>query len=109
MKKSSAKTAEDKKFLWYHLSLPHTQPHGIQLDPQAISGSSRLRLLQFQQSHSERNSMPSLSLPRTNRQLSGNAIWYVLVFIIVLRIFPTVYHFRECKSMHKSEKIPVIS
>ena len=36
---SSAKIAEDKKFSWYHLSLPLSKgPYGILTDPQAISG-----------------------------------------------------------------------
>ena len=32
------KKAEDKNFLWYHLSLPRARPRGIGVDPQAVSG-----------------------------------------------------------------------
>ena len=87
IKKSSASIAEDKKFLWYHLSLPRMRPHGILTDPQAVSGPTRLRLLhEIQQSRSERNSTPRPSLPCTVRQLSGKADGCVLVFINALRI-----------------------
>ena len=44
---SPAYIAEDKNFLWYHLSLPLSRPHGILIDPQAVSGPTRLRLLGF--------------------------------------------------------------
>ena len=38
-------TAEDRKFPWYHLSLPLAGPHGILTDPQAVPGHPRLPLL----------------------------------------------------------------
>ena len=95
------KTAEDKKFLWYHLNLPLAGPHGILTDPQAVSGPTRPALLAFQAGRSERNSASWLSLPFTCRQLSGKAVGRVLVFIIALRyVFSLVYH----RCHHKSTK-----
>ena len=51
--------------------IPFRGPHGILTDPQAVSGPTRLFLLYFQKSHSERYSTRGFSLPRTTRQLSG--------------------------------------
>jgi hypothetical protein len=101
MQKILCQTAEDKKFLWYHLSLPHMGPHGILADPQAVPGPTRLPLLSVQESRSERYSAPSFSLPCTYRQLSGRTVWRLLVFIIALRYaFSLVYH----QAHHKSTK-----
>ena len=77
-------------------------PHGILADPQAVPGPTRLPLLSFQASRSERNSASQLPLPFTCRQLSGKAVGRVLVFIIALRYaFSLVYHPVHHKSTKK--------
>jgi len=104
-KKSSAFTAEDKKFLWYHLSLsPKRGPHGILTDPQAVPGHTRLPLLAFfQGSHSERNSTPRFSLPCTNRQFSEKNERVCTGFhhrVLYIIEYCLVYHFSLFKSIH---------
>ena len=85
MKKSSAITAEDKKFLWYHLSLPLAGPHGILADPQAVPGPTRLHLLGFSKAtpkgipHPDPHCLAPTGSSLAKRQLC------VLIFIIVFR------------------------
>ena len=92
-KKSSANTAEDKKFLWYHLSLPPWGPHGILTDPQAVPGHTRLRLLLRGQSMSCFSKATPKGIPRQRSHClaaTGSSLRErmrcVLVFITVLFI-----------------------
>ena len=73
--------------------IPLWGPHGILTDPQAVPGPTRLCLLFFQQSRSERNSISQFSLPCTNRQFSGRKMiartgFHHCVYFIKCTIFP---------------------
>jgi len=85
-KKSSAANAEDKKFLWYHLSLPLAGPHGILIDPQAVSGPTRLRLLYFSKAAPKGIPYPDPHCLAPTGSSLAKPCGYVLVFIIALSV-----------------------
>ena len=90
-----------------------------QFTPQrGLTGSRQIRRLyralpvfpywSLQESRSERNSRPRLSLPCTNRQLSGKAFGSVLIFIHAFCFrFHSVYHRNPRKSIEICKVFPI--
>ena len=84
--KSPLQNAEDKKFLWYHLSLPHTRPRGI----------DKIRKLYraFPSSPTKGSAKPlrkefytAVLLPCTDRQLSEKTDGCILIFILAFCVY----------------------
>ena len=78
----------------------YTRPHGIQTDPQAVSGSPVFPYCNIQGSHSERYSTSRSPLPRSNRQLSWRIHRYVLhLSVDICKIF----YYRYCMKSTKKQ------
>jgi len=103
--KSPLQNAEDKKFLWYHLSLPHMRPHGIK-SIRKLYRAFPSSPTKVQQSRSERNSTPGFTALHRPTALWRNG-WVCTNFHprVLCIYFLTFYHFCLFKSMRNTEKV----